>query len=64
MMSVRLPLPTFLFATHFVGFERGNELSDAIRDGKATVVEHLGRITGYATDIGFSPMRLRKQTMT
>ena len=35
------------------GFERGNELSDAIRDGKATVVEHLGRITGYATDIGF-----------
>ena len=35
------------------GFDRGNELSDAIRDGKATVVEHLGRITGYATDIGF-----------
>jgi predicted N-acetyltransferase YhbS len=35
------------------GFERGNELSDAIRDGKATVVEHLGRITGYATEIGF-----------
>jgi predicted N-acetyltransferase YhbS len=35
------------------GFDRDNELSDAIRDGKATVVEHLGRITGYATDIGF-----------
>jgi predicted N-acetyltransferase YhbS len=35
------------------GFDRGNELSDAIRDAKVTVVEHLGRITGYATDIGF-----------
>jgi hypothetical protein len=35
------------------GFDRGGELSDAIRDSKATVVEHLGRITGYATEIGF-----------
>jgi predicted N-acetyltransferase YhbS len=35
------------------GFERGNELSDAIREEKAKVVEHLGRITGYATDVGF-----------
>jgi GNAT superfamily N-acetyltransferase len=35
------------------GFERSGELSDAIRDGKASVVEHLGRITGYATEIGF-----------
>jgi predicted N-acetyltransferase YhbS len=35
------------------GFERGNELSDAIREEKAEVVEHRGRITGYATDIGF-----------
>lgn len=35
------------------GFDRGHELSDAIRYEKARVVEHLGRITGYATDIGF-----------
>ena len=26
---------------------------DAIRLGTATVVEHVGRITGYATTIGF-----------
>lgn len=35
------------------GFYRGQELSEAIHEGKAKVVEHLGRITGYATDIGF-----------
>jgi predicted N-acetyltransferase YhbS len=35
------------------GFPRGQELSDAIREGHARVVEHVGRITGYATDIGF-----------
>lgn len=35
------------------GFARGGELSDAIGAGAATVVEHLGRITGYATGIGF-----------
>src|SRR5262249_9083664 len=35
------------------GFERGVELREAIRARTATVLEHLGRITGYATDIGF-----------
>lgn len=34
------------------GFERGGELRDAI-DQSATVVERDGRITGYATAIGF-----------
>jgi hypothetical protein len=35
------------------GFERGIELREAISARTAMVVEHLGRITGYATDIGF-----------
>jgi hypothetical protein len=35
------------------GHERGNELRDAIKQGTATLVEHDGRITGYATMIGF-----------
>jgi hypothetical protein len=35
------------------GHERGQEVIDAIRQGTATVVEHDGRITGYATLIGF-----------
>ena len=39
------------FAVH--GHERGGELRDAIRAGSANVVEHLGRITGYATAIGY-----------
>ena len=39
------------FATH--GHERGGELRDAIKAGTANVVEHLGRITGYATAIGY-----------
>ena len=42
------------------GFDRGEDLSDAIREEKARVVEHLGRITGYAAEI--SPMRLAKRT--
>jgi hypothetical protein len=29
------------------------EIGDAIRDSQATLVEHLGQITGYATEIGF-----------
>ncbi len=33
--------------------DRGGELSDAIAGGTAMVVEHEGRISGYATDIGF-----------
>jgi predicted N-acetyltransferase YhbS len=35
------------------GHDRGGELRDAIKHGTAKVVEHLGRITGYATDIAF-----------
>ncbi len=35
------------------GQNRGGELSDAIGSGKATVVERQGRVTGYATVIGF-----------
>ena len=34
-------------------FDRGAELKDAITQKSATVVEHLERITGYATEIGF-----------
>jgi predicted N-acetyltransferase YhbS len=40
------------FATH--GHERSGELRDAITAGSANVVEHLGRITGYATAIGYA----------
>lgn len=35
------------------GHDRGGELSDAIQQKTATVVEHNGRLTGYATIIGF-----------
>ncbi len=35
------------------GHDRGGELLDSIRQGAATVVEHDGRITGYATTVGF-----------
>jgi hypothetical protein len=35
------------------GHNRNRELLDAINEGTATVVEHGGRITGYATQIGF-----------
>jgi predicted N-acetyltransferase YhbS len=35
------------------GHDRGGELQDAIARGSATVVEHDGRIAGYATIIGF-----------
>lgn len=35
------------------GFDRCAELKDAIDQGSATVVERDGRITGYATAIGF-----------
>ena len=35
------------------GHDRGGELLDAIRRGTATVVEHRGRITGYATSVAF-----------
>ena len=35
------------------GHHRGGELDDAIGQGSARVVEHLGAITAYATDIAF-----------
>ncbi len=38
---------------HVHGFDRSAELADAIGATEAVVVEHLGRITGYATAIGF-----------
>jgi GNAT superfamily N-acetyltransferase len=35
------------------GHDRGVELTDAISQGTALVVEHDGRISGYASDLGF-----------
>jgi len=35
------------------GFDRGGELAAAIHERAATVVEHLERIAGYATGIGY-----------
>jgi hypothetical protein len=35
------------------GHHRGGELDDAITAGTACVVEHLGKITAYATGIAF-----------
>ncbi|MDB6019800.1 MAG: h16 [Pedosphaera sp.] len=35
------------------GHERAREVLEAVRQGTATVVEHEGRITGYATVVGF-----------
>ncbi|HXC26696.1 MAG TPA: GNAT family N-acetyltransferase [Stellaceae bacterium] len=35
------------------GHDRGGELSDAVSQGTARVVEHLGRITAYASEIAF-----------
>lgn len=38
---------------HVHGHDRGGDLLDAIKQGTATVVEHDGHITGYATLLGF-----------
>ena len=35
------------------GHDRSGELDDAVREKTAIIVEHLGRVTGYATSIGF-----------
>lgn len=35
------------------GHDRSGEVLDAIKQGSATIVEHAGRITGYATLVGF-----------
>lgn len=42
---------TLCFKVH--GHNRSRELLDAMTEGTATVVEQGGRITGYATSIGF-----------
>lgn len=39
--------------THVHGHDRSGELRDAIQQGTATVIEHDGLITGYATAVGF-----------
>jgi predicted N-acetyltransferase YhbS len=36
------------------GHDRRAELAEAIEGGRATVAEHGGRLTGYATGLGFS----------
>jgi len=36
------------------GHDRDGELRDAIAQGTANVVEHLGRVSGYATSIGWA----------
>lgn len=35
------------------GHHRARELADAIAQGSARVVEHAGRISGYASDLAF-----------
>ena len=35
------------------GHDRGGELADAVTQGTAVVVERSGRVTGYATSVGF-----------
>jgi len=35
------------------GFDRAGELADAVKQGTANVVEHLGRVSGYATGIAW-----------
>ncbi len=58
--SVRPAQPTDVDACRalshdILGFDRaGGALTDAIEAKTATVVEHLGRITGYATVVGLS----------
>jgi predicted N-acetyltransferase YhbS len=56
--AVRPATPADLAACNAVcrrvhGFDRGAELADAIGANGAAVVEHLGRIAGYATAIGY-----------
>jgi predicted N-acetyltransferase YhbS len=36
------------------GHDRAGEMRDAIKEATAAVVEHLGRITGYASAIGYA----------
>jgi predicted N-acetyltransferase YhbS len=57
--AVRLAQPADLDACNTLarrvhGFDRGADLAHTIEEGKATVVERGGRITGYATQLAFS----------
>lgn len=52
--AVKADIPACNALCHRVhGHHRGGELDDAIRHGSARVVEHLGEITAYCTDIAF-----------
>ena len=42
-----------LLCRHVHGFDRDRELQDAVGQGTAVLVEHAGRVTGYATAIAF-----------
>jgi hypothetical protein len=46
-----IPACNLLYRTAH-GFDQSRALADAIGQNSASVVEHLGRITGYATGIG------------
>jgi predicted N-acetyltransferase YhbS len=43
-----------MLARRVHGFDRGSDLAHSIEQGAATVVERVGRITGYATGLAFS----------
>lgn len=45
------PCNELCFGVH--GHDRRQELQEAINNGNASVVEHLGKITGYTTQLGF-----------
>lgn len=47
---------------HVHGHDRSGELQDAIQQGSATVVEHAGHLSGYATVIGVSGHAVGKTT--
>ncbi len=52
--AIREDLPTCnAVCTRVHGHDRGGELRDAIEQGTASLVEHDGRITGYATSLAF-----------
>jgi predicted N-acetyltransferase YhbS len=52
--AVKSDIPACNALCHRVhGHHRGGELDDAIKQGSARVVEQLGEITGYCTDIAF-----------
>ena len=46
------------------GYHRGREFEDAIDQQSARVVEHLGEITGYATDIAFTGHAVAKSNQS